>query len=433
MKPQLVDSCEAGIAVGGDTTCDGLDGDCDGVADEGFRGRVVDCGEGACANTATTVCVDGEIVGACEPKLPAANDAQCDGVDSDCDGRLDEDFVSGMTTCGRVCAQMGTRTRRWCRPSRLRALPAQSDDNCDGLDQDCDGQTDEDFVPETITCGDGGERTILADCAAGQSVNAFLDSLVPATTVAMALTMTVMKMLTRVSRCSRFHAVLAYVNKTASESVLMACGESRMPLPVPAADQGCDGIDGDCDGIADEHFVGQPTTCGVGACGNTGVVICEDGAPEIVVVLLMHLFQIPNVMGLTMIVITALMRGRSQRQRPVAWACERNGQTLCVAGRWQDECTPGTPADDDGECDGIDEDCDGVIDEGYLGPEETCGQGVCTRFARRMCQNGTSMPTCVPGQPTGSDNNCDAVDDDWMERSTKVMSGGSQSAVSVCA
>ena len=53
--------------------------------------------------------------------------------------------ASGMLTYRR-----GRRGQYLCDPSTA------PDTNCNGLDDDCDGQIDEDFIPGTGTCGVGG-------------------------------------------------------------------------------------------------------------------------------------------------------------------------------------------------------------------------------------------------------------------------------------
>ena len=55
------------------------------------------------------------------------------------------------------------------------------------------------------------------------------------------------------------------------------CGDSCTP-GTPTSDANCDSIDDDCDGTADDGYVSQPTTCGVGACASTGSTSCVSGS-----------------------------------------------------------------------------------------------------------------------------------------------------------
>ena len=45
----------------------------------------------------------------------------------------------------------------------------------------------------------------------------------------------------------------------------------------PGATEACNGIDDDCDGGVDNYTTNQTCTAGVGACQNTGHIICENG------------------------------------------------------------------------------------------------------------------------------------------------------------
>ncbi len=68
--------------------CDALDNDCDGVPDD--LGQT-SCGIGACHVT-TDVCIGG-VPQTCTPGTPAPSDGTCDGIDDDCNNQVDEDWV----------------------------------------------------------------------------------------------------------------------------------------------------------------------------------------------------------------------------------------------------------------------------------------------------------------------------------------------------
>ena len=82
---------------------DGIDNDCDGAKDEDYD-TLVTCGEGACLETGNIYCFLGQELNSCISGIPGVEDATCDGVDDDCDGLIDEDFVPGTSACGKgVC------------------------------------------------------------------------------------------------------------------------------------------------------------------------------------------------------------------------------------------------------------------------------------------------------------------------------------------
>ncbi len=72
-------------------------------------------------------------------------------------------------------------------------------------------------------------------------------------------------------------------------------------------------------------------------------------------------------------------------------------------------------------CNGVDDDCDGVIDQGATVSPITCGVGECKRTVYRCGYTGeTFNSTCTPGEPTteicdGLDNDCDGlIDEDFV-------------------
>ncbi len=64
-------------------------------------------------------------------------------------------------------------------------------------------------------------------------------------------------------------------------------------------------------------------------------------------------------------------------------------------------------------CNGRDDDCDGDTDEAYVPRDTTCGTGPCAADGATACEAGVEVDTCEPRpRPRPSDPACDGVDDD---------------------
>jgi hypothetical protein len=92
--------------------------------------------------------------------------------------------------------------------------------------------------------------------------------------------------------------------------------------------------------------------------------------------------------------------------------------SLCVAGVPQ-SCVPGAPAASDATCDGTDDDCDGQTDEDFASQPTTCGVGACAATGATSCVGGSLQDSCAPGSPSvevcdGLDNDCDGSIDDGL-------------------
>ncbi len=74
-----------------DDNCNALDDDCDGGVDEDYVGLSTTCGVGACSVTVSVACVAGVVTAVtCTPSAPAPSETCGDGIDNNCDGATDE-------------------------------------------------------------------------------------------------------------------------------------------------------------------------------------------------------------------------------------------------------------------------------------------------------------------------------------------------------
>lgn len=174
--------CEYGCTPSGPEVCDGIDNDCDGGVDNGVTPPANFCrSQGTCAGT-SPVCSGSP----CDPMAPVQwrciysgspeadtcgdvplQEALCDDLDGDCDGRSDEAFGLKGTACddGNIGACQGTGDFI-CDPMDATQLicditnPGQmaSAEVCNDIDDDCNGLTD-DGAPDDMQQIDDGMGT----------------------------------------------------------------------------------------------------------------------------------------------------------------------------------------------------------------------------------------------------------------------------------
>ena len=154
---QISDSCATTAPALSDETCDGVDEDCDGVEDEDYEIRQTQCGIGVCAAEGQTLCVAGVVEDSCMEAPPAENDETCNGLDDDCDDRIDEHYLARETSCGiGGCQSNGLTTcQDGVETDNCVANEADLERCGDRLDNDCDGQTDEGFETLGNVCTAG--------------------------------------------------------------------------------------------------------------------------------------------------------------------------------------------------------------------------------------------------------------------------------------
>ncbi len=317
------DDSNAAVSPAATEVCNGVDDNCDGNTDEDLTGPSCELTDGVCAG-AVARCGGADGFLTCDATdygdSYEATETLCDGLDNDCDGSTDENCTcsDGDTqACGSdVGACMpGTQT---CSGGAWGACDGDTGpmgEVCDGLDNDCDGSTD-----------DAGDLTPPA-CPLQLGV------------------------------CAGSHRTCGGV------AGWIACsGVASYGGDYQASETLCDGLDNDCDGVTDDGCE------------------CVDGS--------------------------------TQACGSDIGACMAGTQT-CTAGAWG-ACAGEVPSMDE-TCNGVDDDCDGTVDDGLTAPSCALQDGVCAGSHQR-CSGAGGFVACVASDYGSSyeatETMCDGLDND---------------------
>ncbi|MBI4152409.1 putative metal-binding motif-containing protein [Candidatus Woesearchaeota archaeon] len=376
--------------------CDGYDNDCNNIIDDSFPITEEQCGPqdeegnyitvGVCKpGVSVTYCdsLAGKMTTtACDAFFPQGE--ICDNYDNDCDGKTDEDFMVGEL-CYVGIGECVNKGQFECLSDLVQvycdAMPKDSGEEiCDGKDNDCDGQTDEyeDIAPQLESI----EELCASACGSGDW--------------------------------------------------LCIDGQISCSAPLPK-EEICNGYDDDCDKVIDNGYnVGQPCTLGAGACMDIGEMVCTPS-------------------GLSTICNAAPGKPEPESCDGVDNDCDlyidelpdiqfQLDQVFAENGICQTDCGPGeyicfqgsiacnAPEPGIEVCNGLDDDCDGLIDEDYvqmgLGKPCEVGIGACYDKGNYVCTKDGKSIVCnaVEGQPLEEmcndhvDNDCDGlVDEDCCD------------------
>ncbi|MBI5533337.1 MAG: hypothetical protein HY898_11510 [Deltaproteobacteria bacterium] len=366
---QQVQCVGPNVIVGGQIkeTCNALDDDCDGTVDNNLIDAGKPCGVSNIfpCQMGAQQCVSGALV--CIGDIGPGTE-MCNGLDDDCNGQIDDNTKDTVGTCGQSDVgecKLGTKV---CTGGMIQCVGNIDSklETCNGKDDDCDGTADNNLTDTGATCGQNGTTPCklgTIQCGSGvlkcvgfidpspetcngidDDCNGTIDDNVPGAGASCGLNNTF--------PCKKGAMQCVTGN--------MVCIGAIDPKP-----ETCNGVDDNCDGLIDNN-----TTDSGGACGLSSTLPCKKGALQ----------------------------------------CQ-NGLLACVGNI---DPKPET-------CNGVDDNCDGTVDNNPSGTGADCGQNntLPCKYGKTVCQAGAIVCSGnidpKPETCNGVDDNCNGQIDDGAQ------------------
>ena len=387
-NPDGLSACSASTPA--EEICNDVDDDCDGETDEGFADKGQPCdGEDA------DLCEDGVFVCGADGSLVCDDDADskfelCNELDDDCDGETDEDYPDKGSACDGSDEDLCADGVWVCSAGALVCDDdeASAVEVCNGLDDDCDGDTDEDFTLKGWACdGDDADQ-----CEDGVYV------------------------------CDADGGLVCDDDPASAEEICNGVDDDcDGVIPDDEADADGDGMrvcEGDCDDLIGTTYDGAPEFC-------DGVDNDCNGATD-------ELFKVGGSISYTDLDGTAGL-GLGEPCGASGSACD-GGVVICADNKTALTCSTASLAGDE-TCNGVDDDCDGVVDDDW-GPGGTvtftdtdgttglvlgdsCGLGACAGGVVVCAGDGATLACSTTAEGSeicdDVDNDCDGVTDEGCD------------------